>query len=316
MNNGTILTGFLHFRPSDKASGRLFELILDSTDSIFVLMNSSRSDAAPIKRFEDLACLKDRIAASFGLKVAGYEKNAIVQHALLNRLLPRIMSACRQGSIWADFGCGDGILERDFNAAVNDNNKNTIIGFDISRNSLAYCRQKSGDKSSWVCADIDHSPLKPSSLDGLVCASVLQWSSDIKQAISNISAHLKPKGIFIFSLFVEGSFHELFETKRACGMTDPMIFVPSSDIEAYLDAAGFIDKEIEQYTRTVYFTSAWQLLRNMSATGSTGAFSRHMSRSELEQLCRLYEKNFRTDKGVPLTYNAFMGSALKGGYYG
>gem|GEM_PF-2574070 len=32
MNKGTILTGFLHFRPPNKASGRLFELILDSTD--------------------------------------------------------------------------------------------------------------------------------------------------------------------------------------------------------------------------------------------------------------------------------------------
>ena len=31
MNNGTISTGFLHFRPPNKASGRLFELILDST---------------------------------------------------------------------------------------------------------------------------------------------------------------------------------------------------------------------------------------------------------------------------------------------
>jgi len=279
-------------------------------------MTSPRSDAALIKRHEDLACLKDRIAASFGLKVAGYEKHAVVQQILLNRLLPRIISACRQGSIWADFGCGDGILERNFNETVNFNDKNAIIGFDISRNSLAYCRKKGGDKSLWICADIDHSPLKPSSLDGIVCASVLQWSSDIEQAISNIFAYLKPKGIFIFSFFVERSFHELFETRRAYGMTDPMALAPASDIEAYLDAAGFIEKKTERYTRTVYFPSAWQLLRNMSATGSTGAFSRHLSRSGLEQLCELYEEKFKTDKGVPLTYNAFLGSARKGGYDG
>jgi len=32
MNKGTISTGFLHFRPPNKASGRLFGLIPDKTD--------------------------------------------------------------------------------------------------------------------------------------------------------------------------------------------------------------------------------------------------------------------------------------------
>jgi|GEM_PF-2941109 len=35
MNKGTISTGFLHFRPPDKASGLLFKLILDSIVKIY-----------------------------------------------------------------------------------------------------------------------------------------------------------------------------------------------------------------------------------------------------------------------------------------
>jgi len=34
MNKGTVLTGFLHFRPPDKASGLLSEPIVDKTDSV------------------------------------------------------------------------------------------------------------------------------------------------------------------------------------------------------------------------------------------------------------------------------------------
>jgi len=40
MNKGTISTGFLHFRPPDKASGLLFELILDSTENGFDLRSN------------------------------------------------------------------------------------------------------------------------------------------------------------------------------------------------------------------------------------------------------------------------------------
>ena len=41
MNKGTISTGFLHFRPPDKAFGRLFQLILDSTVNKYKLIHRS-----------------------------------------------------------------------------------------------------------------------------------------------------------------------------------------------------------------------------------------------------------------------------------
>jgi malonyl-CoA O-methyltransferase len=262
---------------------------------------------AVVKLF-DRPAYRNRVAASFGLKVTGYAEHAIIQRKLLDRLLPAVLRHCRSGDIWADFGCGNGSLEQKLlpTALLGG-----IIGIDIAFGSLRHCRNHSAGTAGWVCADIESAPIKPLSLNGLIAASVLQWSFDIEKSIVALTKLLKPRGIFVFSLFTDGSFHELVETQRRYGKPVRIQLPQRSTIERLLAECDFTTDFSDDFSETMLFPSALHLLRHLSAIGSTGAYMRPLTRGELKRFCSIFEAAFGTAKGVPLTYKAFFGAARK-----
>jgi malonyl-CoA O-methyltransferase len=261
----------------------------------------------------DRPVFKNRIATSFGSKVSRYTQNAVIQQKLLGKLLPNIIHYCRQGDLWADIGCGNGALERDLSLS---GFSGRMIGFDIARQSLKFCSSHCTDTSEWICGDIEHAPFKPSTFNGLISASVLQWACDLEKSIMNISTLLKPDGIFIFSLFTEGSFRELFETRRLFGIPVHLKLPRQLSIEATLAANNFSSLATENFAETIFFPSAWRLLQHLSAIGSTGVHTDHLSRTGLKHLCSIFETTFGTQQGVPLTYKALLGTAQKRGQNG
>jgi len=251
---------------------------------------------------------KRQVAAHFGAKAAGYSDHAVIQQEMLDRLVPIIMRYDHSDTLFLDAGCGNGLLERKLTTA---RFSGTIVGLDIAYNSLRYAAAHSGGSDRWLGGDIEYPPIKPHTVTGVIAASVLQWSANLSHVLDTITSLLRPGGIFIFSLFTEKSFKELAEARRQSGLEMPVTFPASAALPALFTASHLIPEHTETIETSLYFPSAIMLLQHLSSIGSTASTSR-MSRAALRKFCTTFETMFRTDRGIPLTYEAVAGICHKG----
>lgn len=267
-----------------------------------------KAEYKPAVNSNDQKQKKKRIAVRFGAKVTAYGEHAHFQTAIISSLLPIIASRHKAGMLWLDAGCGNGMLARHLQTPSFNG---TIFGFDIADSSLKYCTSVKSQAGKFLCADVDHLPFKNRSVDGMISTSVLQWVPDLEGTLRGIITLLKPGGTFLYAIFTDNAFHEL-SAIRAMFELQQSIAVPSSPaLGAMLDTCGFVRSHDELLTETMYFPSAMHVLKHLSHIGSTAAGREQMSRSELVSFCKAYEDQYRTEKGVPLTYTARLGCAEK-----
>ena len=251
---------------------------------------------------------KKRIAASFGAKAAGYNEYAVFQTQILDRLIPIIIDHSKDGGLWLDAGCGNGILER---RLAHSQFGGRLVALDFSLQSLRYGRKHHYPASLWICADIDAAPFKTAAFHGIIVTSVLQWMDEPGSSLAALSSLLEPGGFCVFSIFNDKSFNELNEIRRRFGLPQPIRLPDLTAIGSYLASASLTTSGMESFESTMYFPSAWHLLKHLSAIGSTSIPSGRMSRKRLTEFCTMFEDTFATDKGVPLTYAAYAGAARK-----
>ena len=187
-----------------------------------------------------------------------------------------------------------------------------MTGVDIAFGSLHYCRKKLSTGAAWCCGDAEHPPFRPATFEGLVAASMLQWTSRPDRTMATLASLVQPGGYLVFSFFTEGAFRELYETRKRYNLPIPASLYREATVEPMLRRLGMTPLTIVPFSETVYFSSARELLRHLSAIGSTGTASRPMTRRNLQIFCDDLENGFGTDQGVPLTYKALFGAARKG----
>ena len=256
---------------------------------------------APIQRPS-----KRRIAHAFGLKASTYETHAVMQAHLISLLLPLISSCATNEGLWADLGCGTGLLER-----VDGAPAARRFGLDLAFEPLLFMRRAARHAVPAVQADIEALPFKPGALEGVTIASVLQWLSDPVGALRRISAILIPDGRLVFSAFVSGSFFELFETLAAFGLQAPVVCPTPERLTEDLSSAGFAVTRSDIVQQTIFFPDARTALKSLSGMGAAAREGKRMTRRELERFCADYERRFRSSRGAALTYRAMIGICRK-----
>ncbi len=250
---------------------------------------------------------KKQIACAFGRKAVSYEHFASVQKELLQLVSSRIEKKGLKGN-WVDLGCGTGVLEK---ILSEKEERFRITGVDLSYNSLKVFKERSLLYTSQVQSDIEKLPFRPGSIDGAVICSVLQWLRDIPAFLKTLSGLLKNGSSMVFSIFTIDSFRELISVRRDYGLSFPVNLMDQQDFRKMLPESGFFLEEHVEYHAVKYFPDAMELLRSLSSIGSTIVSGRRLSRSELWEFCRLYEDKFKTSQGIPLTYNAMVGTSIK-----
>jgi malonyl-CoA O-methyltransferase len=248
---------------------------------------------------------KKRISQSFGLKASKYDQHAQVQKRYQDYLKLQITKESQNG-LWADLGCGNGRLLADLE---NVSNQSTFIGIDIAYQSLLY-QKKNIPSIQMIQGDIENLPLKSSSLSGIIISSVLQWIYDLDSFFFQISKILKQNGKFYFSIFTIGSFKELTEVRNRVGLPDPISLPDAERIRTALIRNSFKEISLKEDEEIVYFPSARELLKSLSAIGSTAIAEKPMTRNQLHAFCQTLESMYRTEKGVPLTYRSALGWAI------
>ncbi|MDO5576328.1 MAG: methyltransferase domain-containing protein [Fibrobacter sp.] len=262
-------------------------------------MNQAVSNIYPSKR---------QISRTFGLKAKKYEQNALVQKELIELIIKRMDA--QSGNLWADLGCGTGLLETNLKN-LSDRKITTI---DISQKSLEVVRSKNLTGVAPVCSDIEKLPLKNNSLNGIVVSSVLQWfPQNLDTVIKSISGLLKNKGTLLFSIFSSECFCELVQIQKMFEIEPPIILPNIKTFSAFLEKSSLTTIEFEEYKKTLYFSSAFELLESLSAIGSTAAKGKRLTRKSLKEFCKKYEEIYGSPKGIPITYHAVTGTAIKEG---
>jgi malonyl-CoA O-methyltransferase len=251
---------------------------------------------------------KKQIARAFGLKANQYDSNATIQKELLNSLLARISNTTIAGT-WADLGCGIGILEK---IIPRHHISGRILALDITLESLRILNADKLEMVNPIAADIDLLPFKNKCLNGIIISSVIQWFNDPGKILNDIGNTLKTHGMLIFSIFSEGSFFELYNLRSQSGLSIPINLPPKEMILSTLNRSDFKIIETETFCSTVYFPSAFELLKSISGIGGTAVSGDRFTRKKLLEFCEQYESQYRCSDGVPLTYRAILGSARKG----
>jgi len=250
---------------------------------------------------------KSQIARAFGLKARFYDANAFIQKEMLSRLDFQLIQDSPD-KIWADLGSGTGMsveLIRQKGIC------SQILGIDIAFESLRILKSKGLSNTFPILGDIEHLPLKNNSLDGAILTSVLQWFSSPFAVLKSISNLLKSKGILLFVTFTEGSFAELNFIKKESDLPIPVFLPDQNNICNLLKKAGFTILNTNMFESTLYFPTAFRLLKSLSVIGVTAVSGNRMSRRALFDFCKKFEENFQSDKGVPISYRALIGSARK-----
>jgi len=252
---------------------------------------------------------KKRIAARFGRAAEAGESGAIVNMEIVKRVAAVTRKAMDAGQVWADLGSGTGKLSEHLREAPAGARFICLdLAFPPLRRAL-----RSGRTAQAVNADIDRLPFRAKSLHGAVAVSVLQWTASPQEALRGIAEALKPKGTLCFSVYVDGAFTELVETRARMGLPQ-VIWLPTvSELLMALDIAGFDVREdgIGYYDRVQRFPDAASALGNLSRLGSTASSGRLLNRTELAELYKDYTLVFGKKGTVPLTYRSIIGTVRK-----
>ena len=126
-----------------------------------------------------------------------------------------------------------------------------------------------------------------------------------------MNAILEHDGKIFFSIFLSGSFKELSAARKSLNISDPIALPSISSIEHSLRQSAFKEISLEEHEEIVYYKSARDLLKSLSAIGSTAVSEKPMTRSQLHTFCSHLESPFKSTQGVPLTYSAAVGWAQK-----
>lgn len=144
----------------------------------------------------------------FFYKFAKFHKNPIFNLMLNDRLRRLVLISSfssSKESVALDIGCGGGHLTNYYANQF----EGLIIGIDVSKDNLyisKFMKRFNTDKSAettFVLADINYLPFRNSSLDFVVCASVLEHVQNLKGAIREIEDSLKVSANFVAGYPIE-----------------------------------------------------------------------------------------------------------------
>jgi SAM-dependent methyltransferase len=132
-------------------------------------------------RFEEFAAQHEDDAS-----IAGWSTSGLATRL---RQFARLWPGDRRGARWLDAGCGAGTYTRFLAEAGIES-----IGIDYSFPAVMKAKARSQGQSGWVVGDVHHLPLRPGTLDGVLCFGVTQALAESERVIREIAITVRPGG--------------------------------------------------------------------------------------------------------------------------
>ena len=255
--------------------------------------------------------VKRRIASNFSRAAGSYDQAATLQKRVAARVM-ELLPVDIQASVVLDMGAGTGsqcpVLFEKYPGA-------SVVGMDMAMGMLELARSQHENEPgiSWCSGDIEALPFIGESFDLIYSSLAIQWCS-LDRVLHEVFRVLKPGGFFVFSTLAENSLFELDSAWRAinepCRVNQFKTFEEQAQA---VDNGPLVTGSLSLESETLFYPDVFSLLRELKSLGVNtvlGGQQGLITRSKLHGLQNAYE-GFRTDDGLPLTYQVIYGALQK-----
>jgi len=260
------------------------------------------------------------IKKRFSLASEHYDEHAVVQNNISHELSGLVDNGYYENVL--EIGTGTGFLTGFLTSKIDFKN---FFSLDISYRMIEMARKKFKHIHFFV-ADGEEIPTI-SRFDLIVTSSTLQWflnpqesmpdlfnlfDKQLKLFASNSASQncLDKDGIFLFSVFVKGTFKELIEAVEKTGFGSYFPLRDSSFylriIERFLNIECYYEKSYD-----VYYKTAMDFLKSIKMTGANYTLNKNPKRSNFFEFLRFIDGNFREDGKIKITYKSLFVRARK-----
>ncbi len=253
---------------------------------------------------------KSHARRAFERAALGYDKSAILQREVGQRLLERLDGIRLAPSLILDLGAGTGLAASGLWSRY-PNAQQLALDF-----APAMLRQaRSLDHPLWrVGGDMESLPIRTSCADLVFSNLALQWINDIPGALGEMMRVLRPGGLLLFSTLGPDTLQELRAAwAEVDGSAHVSPFMDLHDLGDLLLATGFSDPvtDVERFTLTYHQVT--DLMRDLKNIGAHNVLlGRHAGltgKGRLTAMQQAYEKFRQADHRLPATYEVVYGHA-------
>ena len=265
---------------------------------------------------------KRRVRRSFDRAAATYDRVAVLQREVCDRMAERLQYIKFEPQTILDAGSGTGYGSRLLRGRYA---KSRVIELDIAPAMLLASRSR---QPAWkrllpfaaagerVCADIESLPLRAGSVGMIWSNLAVQWCNDLEATFAGMRGVLESGGLLMFSTFGPDTLKEL---RQAFGALDGYAhvnrFLDMHDIGDALVRAGFAAPVMDMETVTLTYDDLAELMRDLKALGAHNANQGRgrglLGKGAWQRLQQQYEA-LRRDGKLPATYEVIYGHAWKG----
>jgi malonyl-CoA O-methyltransferase len=169
---------------------------------------------------------------------------------------------------------------------------------------------------SYVCGDLEHLPLKASTVDFVWSSLAFQWAGDLAATVRELYRIQKPGGAILFSTFGPDTLKELRAAFAAVDARPHVSrFTDMHDIGDMLVHAGYQNPVMEMEHVTLTYENLRTLMQDIKRIGAHNASADRprgmLGRRAWQQLEQGYEA-YRLEGRLPATYEVVYGHAWVG----
>ncbi len=255
---------------------------------------------------------KRRARRAFGRAASEYDRVAVLQREVADRLLERLDYIRLAPQRVLDLGAGTGYASE---GLLKRYPKAQVLALDFALPMLQRARRR----GRWLrrplplCADAEHLPLADASCDLVFSSLTLQWCNDLRQTFQELLRVLRPGGLLMFASFGPDTLQELRAAWAAVdGDAHVSPFLDLHDVGDALLGAGGRDTVMDAERLTLTYADTDALMRDLKTLGAQNATEGRRrgctGKARLQAMRDAYEQ-FRADDRLPASYEVVYGHA-------
>jgi len=252
---------------------------------------------------------KAALARRFSRSMATYERAAVVQREMADRLVAELVSLSGSGHFdrVLELGCGTGLLTEQILERCRP-------GCLVLNDIVAECAGTAGRAAlrspavtvKFVQGDMEAAEF-PHPQDLVASSAVLQWAVDPDGLLARMAGLLRRGGILAVASFGPMNLREVSH------LTGSSLRYKSAEEWRGGLAGRYEVLGVSEDVRTLWFPSAREVLRHLKDTGVNSLDSRPWPPAKTMRFCRDYDASFGHPGKVPLTYHPVFAVARKRG---
>lgn len=256
------------------------------------------------------------IGKSFDRVADQYEKAAIIQQEIGQRLFERLDYLKIVPKRILDLGCGVGQFSQ---ALKKRYPKAHIVGIDLSYQMLLMAKSKQSWRTKWslVGGDIAVLPFADQTFDLVFSNQAIHWVENIDSLFSELYRIMAVNGCLMFSTLGPDTFKELTTVfSHIDNYAHVNTFQDMHDVGDSLLREQFVDPVMDMEFLTIRYPSVIELMKSLKQQGVKNIHPHRKpglsGRQFLQQITQTYHQQYEQAGKVPLTYEVVYGHAWRG----